>query len=376
MSPSPARQAPPTRSARKGPLQAPALDSLGLGLAARDVDGQDASGARRRDAAWRLRRLCVRSVARKGYAVRALGNGGSAARGLLRRVRAANARLSCNRLSRTSSSAKASRALSGNVIPQASRSSRGLGDEHVRTGKPIFYTSVDSVIQIAAHEEAFGLATSLRLCKIDETLRGPAEHRTRDRASVSWKRRVRLQAHAEPEGFLDAPAAGQYSRSASTRLAGTSSPLASAATSSAIEAPARKSRAQTTSIFSRECFPLRRGFADGGSVVRQFRRPRHRLRTSSQRGGIRRGHRAPRSSDRIVPRSSAAKATSASSPPTMATIRHGRALTTRARTCRSSPMSPAGRSRDIGRRSTFADIGASVARHLGVAAPDGGAAWN
>lgn len=32
-----------------------------------------------------------------------------------------------------------------------------LGDEHIRTGKPIVYTSGDSVFQIAAHEEAFGL---------------------------------------------------------------------------------------------------------------------------------------------------------------------------------------------------------------------------
>jgi phosphopentomutase len=31
-----------------------------------------------------------------------------------------------------------------------------LGAEHMRTGKPICYTSVDSVLQIAAHEETFG----------------------------------------------------------------------------------------------------------------------------------------------------------------------------------------------------------------------------
>ncbi|MBE7246121.1 MAG: phosphopentomutase, partial [Actinomycetospora chiangmaiensis] len=32
-----------------------------------------------------------------------------------------------------------------------------LGAEHVRTGQPICYTSADSVFQIAAHEETFGL---------------------------------------------------------------------------------------------------------------------------------------------------------------------------------------------------------------------------
>ncbi|WP_413991874.1 phosphopentomutase [Labrys okinawensis] len=41
-----------------------------------------------------------------------------------------------------------------------------LGAESVRTGKPIFYTSADSVLQIAAHEEAFGLERLLDLCRI------------------------------------------------------------------------------------------------------------------------------------------------------------------------------------------------------------------
>ena len=40
-----------------------------------------------------------------------------------------------------------------------------LGAEHVRTGFPICYTSADSVFQIAAHEEAFGLERLLDLCK-------------------------------------------------------------------------------------------------------------------------------------------------------------------------------------------------------------------
>ncbi|PVB60244.1 phosphopentomutase [Labrenzia sp. 011] len=41
-----------------------------------------------------------------------------------------------------------------------------LGEEHVRTGLPIFYTSADSVIQIAAHEEHFGLDRLYALCEI------------------------------------------------------------------------------------------------------------------------------------------------------------------------------------------------------------------
>lgn len=40
-----------------------------------------------------------------------------------------------------------------------------LGQEHIRTGKPICYTSVDSVLQIAAHEERFGLERLYELCR-------------------------------------------------------------------------------------------------------------------------------------------------------------------------------------------------------------------
>ena len=39
-----------------------------------------------------------------------------------------------------------------------------FGAEHLRTGQPICYTSADSVLQIAAHEEAFGLERLLKLC--------------------------------------------------------------------------------------------------------------------------------------------------------------------------------------------------------------------
>ncbi len=42
--------------------------------------------------------------------------------------------------------------------------------EHLRTGKPICYTSVDSVLQIAAHEEFFGLQRLYDLCRIGREL--------------------------------------------------------------------------------------------------------------------------------------------------------------------------------------------------------------
>jgi phosphopentomutase len=48
-----------------------------------------------------------------------------------------------------------------------------LGAEHVRTGKPICYTSADSVFQIAAHEAAFGLDRLFEVCAIARRLCDP-----------------------------------------------------------------------------------------------------------------------------------------------------------------------------------------------------------
>src|SRR3974390_3161008 len=40
-----------------------------------------------------------------------------------------------------------------------------LGDEHMRTGAPIVYTSADSVFQIAAHEEVISLFELYKMCE-------------------------------------------------------------------------------------------------------------------------------------------------------------------------------------------------------------------
>ena len=48
-----------------------------------------------------------------------------------------------------------------------------LGAEHIATGKPILYTSADSVFQIAAHEEAFGLERLYALCELARELVDP-----------------------------------------------------------------------------------------------------------------------------------------------------------------------------------------------------------
>jgi phosphopentomutase len=48
-----------------------------------------------------------------------------------------------------------------------------LGEEHVRTGKPICYTSADSVFQIAAHQDAFGLDRLYEICALARRLVDP-----------------------------------------------------------------------------------------------------------------------------------------------------------------------------------------------------------
>jgi phosphopentomutase len=45
-----------------------------------------------------------------------------------------------------------------------------FGEEHVSSGKPIIYTSADSVIQIAAHEQHFGLDRLYEVCKVARDL--------------------------------------------------------------------------------------------------------------------------------------------------------------------------------------------------------------
>lgn len=45
-----------------------------------------------------------------------------------------------------------------------------LGEEHIKTGKPIVYTSADSVFQIAAHETHFGLERLYEICAIARKL--------------------------------------------------------------------------------------------------------------------------------------------------------------------------------------------------------------
>jgi len=61
----------------------------------------------------------------------------------------------------------------GNCHGSGSQIIQELGPGHVLTGKPICYTSADSVFQIAAHEEHFGLGRLLDTCEVARRLLDP-----------------------------------------------------------------------------------------------------------------------------------------------------------------------------------------------------------
>jgi phosphopentomutase len=64
----------------------------------------------------------------------------------------------------------------GNKAASGTEIIKELGEEHVRTGSPIVYTSADSVFQIAAHEEVIPLFELYKICETArEILRGKYE---------------------------------------------------------------------------------------------------------------------------------------------------------------------------------------------------------
>src|SRR5947208_12834723 len=64
----------------------------------------------------------------------------------------------------------------GNIPASGTEIIKELGAEHVKTKKPIVYTSADSVFQIAAHEEVISLERLYEICEIArDILRGEHE---------------------------------------------------------------------------------------------------------------------------------------------------------------------------------------------------------
>jgi phosphopentomutase len=61
----------------------------------------------------------------------------------------------------------------GNVAASGTDILRHLGEEHLRSGRPIVYTSADSVFQIAAHEDIFPVDRLYEICRIARRILNP-----------------------------------------------------------------------------------------------------------------------------------------------------------------------------------------------------------
>ena len=92
----------------------------------------------------------------------------------------------------------------GNEAASGTEIIERLGEEHMRTGKPIVYTSADSVFQIAAHESVIPLEDLYRMCQI-----------TRDRVCIGEYYVGRIIARpfeGEPGHFVRTSNRHDYSR--------------------------------------------------------------------------------------------------------------------------------------------------------------------
>jgi len=68
------------------------------------------------------------------------------------------------------------RSIIGNKAASGTEIIQELGEQHMRTGSPIVYTSADSVFQVAAHEDVIPLWELYNICETArEILRGPYE---------------------------------------------------------------------------------------------------------------------------------------------------------------------------------------------------------
>ncbi len=137
-------------------LNIPTLAALGL-----VADRAACRRAAARSAARRVRPH-GRAVGGQGLGDRALGADGHRARP---RVPDLPGRLS-GMTSSPGSRSRIGRPVLGNVVASGTAIIDELGAEHVRTGRPIVYTSADSVFQIAAHEEVVPIAQLYEWCEI------------------------------------------------------------------------------------------------------------------------------------------------------------------------------------------------------------------
>ena len=141
------------------------------------------------------------------------------------------------------------------------------GEEHLRTLKPICYTSADSVLQIAAHEQAFGLDQLYDLCRIARRLCNSLNIGrviARPFVGASAKDFVRTANRKDFAVCLRRTAISCSARRARTAR---SSRSARSATSSPIETPGTSARARATTAISTFSSRRSKTTAKGGLIL-------------------------------------------------------------------------------------------------------------
>ncbi len=157
---------------REGPLKLPNLDALGLGLAAAASTRKVPPGLR----------LVSAPLGRWGYGVeqsrgKDTPSGHWEIAGTPVPFRWGYFPVTCPCFPETLIGALIQEAALAGILGNKHASGTAiieeLGEEHIRSSRPICYTSADSVMQIAAHEEIFGLARLYEVCRIARRLCDP-----------------------------------------------------------------------------------------------------------------------------------------------------------------------------------------------------------
>ncbi|MFN3259811.1 MAG: phosphopentomutase [Pikeienuella sp.] len=156
-------------AAAAGPLRLPALDSLGLGAAAREATGRVPAGLNGAGGSSAAAREWSRGKDTPSGHWELAGRRVEFDWGYFPREEPA---FPPDLVAALCAEAGLAGVL-GQVHSNGMAAIERWGPEHVRTGKPICYTSADSVFQIAAHEEAFGLDRLYEVCAAARRLCDP-----------------------------------------------------------------------------------------------------------------------------------------------------------------------------------------------------------
>ena len=247
-----------------------------------------------------------------------------------------------------------------------------FGEAHLRTGRPICYTSADSVFQIAAHEEAFGLDRLYALCLIVRRLCGPLRIGRviarpfvgTDRATFRRTHHRRDYAVEPPEGtLLDRAAAG---RRAIVTIGKTGDIFAHRNTGDERHGAGNDANLD-------HLLDALRDAPDGGLMVVNL------VDFDSDHGHRRDVAGYAACLERFDARLPQVSAAMRSGDLLVITADHGNDPTFRGtdHTREHVPILAlgAGRGGPLGRRASFADVGATLAHHLGLAAPPTGRSW-